>query len=328
MGSNVWEWGPLSAVFQTTFVNDGTYTPVFTLTPNPQSSIIASAAAILEARGFSGALAGVSLRRDPGANIEMSYPLAHDADASTVVTFNLLTPSVKKLYPGRYAAEVAAPYGAGRSVKFNYDVLDYLQNYATVWYSPLSATGFPQGEAAEAMIEASIIWAANSDGSVAHSIDSTTYAVGVGEGNRHQGSPDGREQRQHVHDGHRALHAGEPVGRLGEVLVYGWRAHDAAPEAQLLVLVRSQAQFRRVRRRSGLRLRLPVDHETSLDVRNDLPRRHRRHALILAQAARFRARGPGAAPGASSIARGNDANLGWATQRARLLLAVGDLDQW
>ena len=157
-------------------MNDGNYTPVFTLTPNPQSPIIASAAAILSARGFSGALAGITLRRDPGANIEMSYPLAHDSDASPVVTFNLLTPSVKKLYPGRYAAEVAAPYGAGRSVKFNYEVLDYLQNYSTTWYAPRTPTGFPQGEAAEAMLEASIIWAASSNGTVARSIDATTFA--------------------------------------------------------------------------------------------------------------------------------------------------------
>ena len=176
MGSNVWEWGPLSAVYQNTFVNDGSYTPVFTLKPNARSSIVASASEILEARGYSGALAGVTIRRDPGANIEMSYPLADDSDVTVVTNFNILTASVKKLYPHTYAAEVAARYGAGRSAKFNYDILNYLQNYSTMWYTPLTPTGFHQGEAAGAYLEASLIWAASSDGTVARSIDAATYA--------------------------------------------------------------------------------------------------------------------------------------------------------
>jgi len=61
-------------------------------------------------------------------------------------------------------------------VKFNYDILNYLQNYSTMWYSPLTPTGFHQGEAAGAYLESSMIWAASSDGTVARSIDATTRA--------------------------------------------------------------------------------------------------------------------------------------------------------
>lgn len=176
MGSNVWEWGPLSSVYQAKFVNDGTYTPVFTLKPNAKSSIVASASEILQARGYDGSLSGVTIRRDPGVSIEMALPIAHDPDAQTVADFNILTPSVKARYRGTYKAALATRYGAGRSVKFYFEVIDYLQNYSTRFYTPLTPTGFPQGEAAGAYLEASIIWAATHDGIVARSIEATTFA--------------------------------------------------------------------------------------------------------------------------------------------------------
>jgi hypothetical protein len=177
MHSNAWEWGPLSSVYQATFVNDGTYTPVFTLRPNPNSSIVASASAILQARGYPGSIDGITVRRDPGASIEMVLPIKNGADAQSVTDINILTPSIKAKYRGNYTGALATKYGLGRSVKFYFEVTNYLQNYSTQFYTPLTPTGFPQGEAAGAYIEASIIWAASNDTTVsAHSIEATTYA--------------------------------------------------------------------------------------------------------------------------------------------------------
>ena len=175
MGSNYWEWGPLNAIYQERFINDGSYTPEFTLKPNPNSPIIQQTQTILSARGFNSSIAGITLHH-PGANLEMSLPLSGSPDRQTAADFNILTRSVKKLYPKTYTAILGSRYGAGRSVKFDYGAITFLQNYSTALYSPPTPTGVPQGEVGGALLEAAIIWAASPDGSVAHSIDATTYA--------------------------------------------------------------------------------------------------------------------------------------------------------
>ena len=177
MNSNAWEWGPLSAVYQAKFVNDGTYTPVFTLKPNPNSSIVASASAILEARGLNSSIAGITIHRDPGVSIEMAQPIKPGIDTQSVADFNIQTPSIKRLYGGTYTAALASKYASGRSVKFYFEIIDYLQNYSTNNYTPLTPSGIHQGEAAGAYLESSILWAASLDNtSTARSVDATTHA--------------------------------------------------------------------------------------------------------------------------------------------------------
>ncbi len=175
MGSNYWEWGPLSAVYQAKFINDGAYTPAFTIRPNTASPIVSGVREILSARGFGDDLAGVVVYH-PAANIEMSIPIPGGVDRQSAADFNLLTSSVKKRYPGTYTAVLGTRFGKGRSVKFYYGATDFLQNYNTALYSRPTPTGFPQGEVAEAYIESAIIWSATPDGTSVRSVDATTFA--------------------------------------------------------------------------------------------------------------------------------------------------------
>jgi hypothetical protein len=174
-GLHYWEWGPLSALYNEAFVNDGAYTPEYTLKPNPNSPIIQQAQEILDARGFSDDIAGVTLHH-PGANLEMSLKLPGAVDSTSAADFNLLTPSVKKLYPKTYTAILGSCYGSGRAVKFDYGATDYLENYSNKFYAPLTPTGFHQGEVGGALVEAAIIWAGSPDGTAAHSVDGTGVA--------------------------------------------------------------------------------------------------------------------------------------------------------
>jgi hypothetical protein len=174
-GLHYWEWGPLSSLYQEQFVNDGPYTPEWVLKPNAASPIVQQAQTILSARGLASDVSGVTLHH-PHANIEMSQRLSGATDATSAADFQILTPSVKKLYPKTYTAIQSSLYGAGRTVKFDYGATDFLQNYSNALYDPATPTGVHQGEVAGALVEAAIIWAGSADGSVAHSVDGTTYA--------------------------------------------------------------------------------------------------------------------------------------------------------
>lgn len=169
-----WEWGPLSALYSEVFVNDGAYKPEFTLKPNPNSPIIQQTQAILTARGFNSDISGITLHH-PGANLEMSLKLP-GTESTSAADFNLLTRSVKKRYPKTYTAILGTVYGAGRSVKFDYGATEFTQNYSYTLYNPYTPTGVHQGEVGGALVEAAIIWAGSADGTVAHSVDATTYA--------------------------------------------------------------------------------------------------------------------------------------------------------
>jgi hypothetical protein len=182
-GLHYWEWGPLSALYQEAFVNDGPYTPEWTLKPNPNSPIIKQTQEILEARGYNDDISGITLHH-PGANIEMSIKVPGGTDATSAADFNIKTASVKKLYPKTYTAIQGTVFGAGRSVKFDYGATDFLQNYSSKFYSPNTPTGFPQGQVGGALVESAIIWAASPDGTVAHSVDATTYADVKASGSR------------------------------------------------------------------------------------------------------------------------------------------------
>ena len=176
MRSNYWEWGPLSSIYQAKFINDGKYTPEFTLRPNGASPITQGVSSILEARGMNGSVSGLTMH-DPSCSIEMCVPIPKGADRQTAADFNIQTASVRKLYPGTYTAILGSSYGAGRCVRFFFPIMAFLHEYYdSALYPPLTSTGVPQGEVAGAYLESAIIWAASGDGTVAHSIDSTSYA--------------------------------------------------------------------------------------------------------------------------------------------------------
>ena len=154
MGSNNWEWGPLTAVYQMRMVDDN-FTPVFRVNPNTSSPIVIGASHILTARGYNGSGAGMGLLRTPGAGLELNYPVQ---GGQSVSTYTILDSSVKSKYGGTYHSAISASYGKGRSVYFAYGVNDFLVNYNTALGSILSSTGVPQGEIAGAYLESAIQW--------------------------------------------------------------------------------------------------------------------------------------------------------------------------
>jgi hypothetical protein len=160
--SNVWEWGPLSQVYQARMVNDA-WTLVYGINPNPNSSIVASASAILEARGYSGG-AAVSLLRSPQAGLELTRPLKHDPYIQNICNFNIMNATIKRQYPYTYSAGSAAKYYNGRSAHFYFGVNEFIKNYSTSLWSIKASSGVPQGEIAGAWLEAAIQWAAVKDG--------------------------------------------------------------------------------------------------------------------------------------------------------------------
>jgi hypothetical protein len=174
MGTNDWEWGPLSQVYQARVVNDD-FTPRFGVRPNGGNPVVAGAQAILAERGFSPDISGMNLLRDPGAGLELSIPLKRTT-ASSVAYFNILDPKIKKRYPGTYTAAMSARYREGRSVYYYFSVVDFLPTYNTVLSRMPTAVGTPQGEVAGAMLESAIRWAGTPDGVAGPVPTATTYA--------------------------------------------------------------------------------------------------------------------------------------------------------
>ena len=154
MGSNNWEWGPLTAVYQQRMVDDN-FTPVFRVNPNSSSPIVTGASHILQARGYNGSVSGMGLLRTPGAGLELNYPVQ---GGQTVSTYTILDSAVKARYGGTYSSAISASYGRGRSVYFSYGVNDFLVNYNTALADITSSTGVPQGEIAGAYLESAIQW--------------------------------------------------------------------------------------------------------------------------------------------------------------------------
>lgn len=160
--SNVWEWGPLSQVYQARMVNDA-WTLVYGVVPNRSSSIVTSASAILEARGYSGG-AAVSLLRSPQSGLELTRPLKNNPYIQNICNFNIMNAKIKRQYPYTYSAGSAAKYYKGRSAHFYFGVNEFIKNYSTALWSIKASSGVPQGEIAGAWLEAAIQWAAVKDG--------------------------------------------------------------------------------------------------------------------------------------------------------------------
>lgn len=182
--SNDWEWGPLSQVYQARFANDN-FTPKFKVLPKAGSQITQGAQSILDERGYSDDLSGMSLLRDPGAGLELSKPIQADANASSAADFQILDSKVKKAYPSTYSAAISARYHLGRSVYFYYSVIDFLPTYSTANYRIPTAAGTPQGEVAGALLESAIQWAGTKDnvvGATTSHVDAYAYVKASGSG--------------------------------------------------------------------------------------------------------------------------------------------------
>ena len=163
-GNHLWEWGPLSQAYQTAMVNDN-WTPVYQVRPTAGSSIIASASAIMSARGLPGTAAQTLLRK-PGAGLELTHVTKNDPYFENIATFHMLDTKLNKQYRGTYSAGSATRYYLGRSVHFYFALNEFTQIYNSALGNIKTASGIPQGEVAGAWIESAIQWAADADGTM------------------------------------------------------------------------------------------------------------------------------------------------------------------
>lgn len=160
--SNVWEWGPMSQIYQTKMVNDA-WNLVYRLNPNTRSSIITSATAILQARGYPGG-AAVSLLRDPEGPLELTQLRKRRSQVENIANFEILNRKIRRQYRATYSAASATRYYKGKSVHFFFGVNEIIKSYSLRLWGIKTSTGIPQGEVAGAWMEAAIQWAAVKDG--------------------------------------------------------------------------------------------------------------------------------------------------------------------
>lgn len=174
-----WEWGPMSEVNQTLFVDD---VGAMALEAKPAwgHPIVQGAAAILEARGLDAG--DLTLVRDstPGTWVELPAMLAGNKNTSQFMTMaQKSTPTGSGSYPGTHPGAVASEYLNGRMAYFYFSPVDFLPNMNIDGSATVTRpTGVRQGEIAGAMIESSIIWAASDGPSVGVlERDGRTYAT-------------------------------------------------------------------------------------------------------------------------------------------------------
>lgn len=175
MGTNDWEWGPMSQVYQGRMVNDD-FTPRFGVRPNAGNPVVVGAQELLGERGYSTDISGMSIVRDPGAGLELSLPLRRTT-ASSVAYFSILDSKLKKRYRGTYTAAMSAHYRAGRSVYFYFSVGDFLPQYNLRLSNVPTTVGTPQGQVAGALLESAIRWAGTPDGVVGEPPTAQAYAT-------------------------------------------------------------------------------------------------------------------------------------------------------
>jgi hypothetical protein len=174
LNTNTYEWGPLSEAYQTLFINDpdGNYT--VSPWPGTEHPIVSSTRQLLVDRGQGGL--SMSLDREGSAHragtLELSSLLRNNLNARPVLTVTSRDSRLLNGYswwpayprigtPGVYPAAVAANYGKGRTVYFEFCPVDFLPqcNYAHI--------GSPSGtdaDVAGAYIESAIAWAGTKGG--------------------------------------------------------------------------------------------------------------------------------------------------------------------
>ena len=158
-----WEWGPLSEVNQTYFIDDFGAIK-YRVNPVWGHPIISGAASILQARGF--ASGDMTLVRDPASWVELPRMLSGNKNTEQFMTMTALsTATGSNHYPGTHPGAVASKYLDGRCAYFYWSPTDMLPNFNQDGTANKTvSTGVKQGQIAAALIESAIGWAADSGG--------------------------------------------------------------------------------------------------------------------------------------------------------------------
>lgn len=161
MKSNAWEWGPLSEVNQTCFIDD---VGAFRFKTNPVVSdpIVTTAKGILEARGKSTAVMDLYRDQGVGAWIEYVKPLVGNTNTKSFLTLTQLSaPTGSTNYSiANKPGAIRSTYLSGRSAYFYFSPTDFVINQE----GNGTRNGVDQAAIAGAYIEAAMIWAAGSGG--------------------------------------------------------------------------------------------------------------------------------------------------------------------
>lgn len=218
-----WEWGPLSEVYQTFFIDDvGAFK--YVARPSWGDPIVTTASSILQARGLNAGDMNLWRNQDPGTWIEYVKPLVGNRNAVQFMNVSQLTaPTYSTNYnisagPGA----MRSTYLNGRSVYFYFSPTDFVMNQDGSGYQTAS-TGVRQSEIAAAYIESAIVWAGSTGGRPGVLVrDGRTYATlnVYGDG----------------------IYANQYVTNLGNVTVTGtlyFRTYDPAGR-----LVKSSARYK------------------------------------------------------------------------------------
>ncbi|KAF0208969.1 MAG: hypothetical protein FD171_610 [Actinobacteria bacterium] len=173
-----WEWGPLSEVYQTMFIDD-VGALKYVARPTWGDPIVTGASSILQSRGLDASDMSLWRNQNPGSWIEYVRPLTGNVNAVKFMSLSQLTaPNVSNNYnmsngPGA----VRSNYLKGRSAYFYFSPTDFIINQDGSGNQTLP-TGVRQSDIAGAYIESAIVWAAGTGGRPGALIrDGKTYAT-------------------------------------------------------------------------------------------------------------------------------------------------------
>jgi len=173
-----WEWGPLSEVYQTFFIDDvGAFK--YAARPSWGDPVVSGAASILTARGLNATDLTLNRNQNPGTWIEYVKPLVGNKNTVQFMNLSQLSaPTGSTNYAisnGMGAAR--STYLNGRSVYFYFSPTDFLFNQDGSG-AQTTSTGVKQSEVAGAYLESALVWAGGSGGRPGVLIrDGRTYAT-------------------------------------------------------------------------------------------------------------------------------------------------------
>jgi len=164
LGSTAWSWGPLSEASQVRLIDDN-YVTNFKVSPVTLHPITALAGDALESRGFDGSPGAMKLARTgTKGGFEMVKRYSGNPNAVPFMTMYPNDATVNKRYGVSFPGGIASEYYDGRIAQFMWQPVDFFENFSTDRYRYKYSSGNPQGEVAQAFVEAAIVWAATDDG--------------------------------------------------------------------------------------------------------------------------------------------------------------------
>jgi len=173
-----WEWGPLSEVYQTFFIDDvGAFK--YVARPAWGDPIVSTAGSILQARGLSAGDLNLWRNQNPGTWIEHVKPLVGNKNAVQFMNLSQITaPTGSNNYNiSNGMGAVRSTYLNGRSVYFYFSPTDFVMNQDGSGNQTVD-TGVKQSEIAGAYIESALVWAGGSGGRPGVLVrDGRTYAT-------------------------------------------------------------------------------------------------------------------------------------------------------